>query len=71
MEKRALVLVAGIGRGPFEALAPVLDRQKLEVVKVAAPEMSVEPLFPVVPVQGPTKPGNYAMKFPTVTWEKA
>jgi hypothetical protein len=40
--KRALVLVAGIGRGPFEALAPVLDRQKLEVVKVAAPEMSVE-----------------------------
>jgi DNA-binding NarL/FixJ family response regulator len=36
------VLVAGIGRGPFEALAPVLDRQKLEVVKVAAPENSVE-----------------------------
>ena len=42
MEKRSLVLVAGIGRGPFEALAPVLDRQKLEVVKVAAPEMSIE-----------------------------
>jgi hypothetical protein len=42
IEKRSLVLVAGIGRGPFEALAPVLDRQKLEVVKVAAPEMSVE-----------------------------
>jgi hypothetical protein len=42
IEKRALVLVAGIGRGPFEALAPVLDRHKLEVVKVAAPEMSVE-----------------------------
>jgi CheY-like chemotaxis protein len=42
VEKRALVLVAGIGRGPFEALAPVLDRQKLEVVKVAAPENSVE-----------------------------
>ena len=41
-EKRSLVLVAGIGRGPFEALAPVLDRQKLEVVKVATPEMSVE-----------------------------
>jgi hypothetical protein len=40
--KRALVLVAGIGRGPFEALAPVLDRHKLEVVKVASPEMSVE-----------------------------
>ena len=42
IEKRSLVLVAGIGRGPFEALAPVLDRQKLEVVKVAAPENSVE-----------------------------
>lgn len=42
VERRALVLVAGIGRGPFEALAPVLDRHKLEVVKVAAPEMSVE-----------------------------
>ena len=42
VEKRALVLVAGIGRGPFEALAPVLDRHKLEVVEVAAPEMSVE-----------------------------
>ena len=42
MEKKALVLVAGIGRGPFEALAPVLDRQKLDVVKVAAPENSVE-----------------------------
>ncbi len=34
--------MAGVGRGPFEALAPVLDRQKLEVVKVASPEMSVE-----------------------------
>ena len=40
IEKRSLVLVAGIGRGPFEALAPVLDRHKLEVVKIAAPEMS-------------------------------
>jgi hypothetical protein len=28
VEKRSLVLVAGIGRGPFEALAPVLDRHK-------------------------------------------
>lgn len=36
------MLVAGIGRGPFETLAPVLDRHKLEVVKVATPEMSVE-----------------------------
>lgn len=42
MEKKALVLVAGIGRGPFEALAPVLDRQNLEVVTVAAPKNSVE-----------------------------
>ena len=41
-EKKALVLVAGIGRGPFAALAPVLDRHKLELVKVASPEMSVE-----------------------------
>jgi response regulator RpfG family c-di-GMP phosphodiesterase len=42
VEKRSLVLVAGIGRGPFEALAPVLDRHGLEVVKVEAPEKSVE-----------------------------
>jgi len=41
-EKRALVLVSGIGRAPFEELAPVLDRQKLEVVKIAAPENTVE-----------------------------
>jgi CheY-like chemotaxis protein len=39
---KSLVLVAGIGRRPFEALAPVLDRHKLEVVQVAAPENSVE-----------------------------
>jgi len=39
---KSLVLVAGIGRGPFEALAPVLDRHKLEVVQVGAPENSVE-----------------------------
>ena len=42
VESRASVLVAGIGRGPFETLAPILDRHKLEVVKVASPEMSVE-----------------------------
>lgn len=36
------MLVAGIGRGPFEAMAPVLDRHKLEVVKVESPEKSVE-----------------------------
>jgi CheY-like chemotaxis protein len=39
---KSLVLVAGIGRRPFEALAPVLDRHKLEVVRVAAPEESVD-----------------------------
>jgi DNA-binding response OmpR family regulator len=39
---KSLVLVAGIGRRPFEALAPVLDRHKLDVVQVAAPENSVE-----------------------------
>ena len=42
MENKALVLVAGLGRGPFDALAPVLDRQKLEVVKLSTPENSVE-----------------------------
>ena len=41
-EKNALVLVSGIGKIPFEDLAPVLDRQKLEVVKIAAPENTVE-----------------------------
>jgi len=42
VRRKSLVLVAGIGRRPFEALAPVLDRHKLEVVRVAAPENSVE-----------------------------
>jgi DNA-binding NarL/FixJ family response regulator len=42
IEKRTLVLVAGIGEGPFEALVPILDRQKLDVVRVASPENSVE-----------------------------
>ncbi|MCG6948129.1 MAG: PilZ domain-containing protein [Acidobacteria bacterium] len=42
IDKRSLVLVAGIGKGPFESLAPVLDRQRLEVVKVERPEMSVD-----------------------------
>ena len=41
-EKKALVLVSGIGKIPFEELAPVLDRQKLEVVKIAAPKNTVE-----------------------------
>jgi len=41
VERKSLVLVAGIGRRPFEALAPVLDRHKLEVVRVATPEKSI------------------------------
>ena len=41
-DKRSKVLVAGIGRGPFEGLAPVLDRQELDVVRVATPEKSIE-----------------------------
>lgn len=41
-EQGPKVLVAGIGRGPFEGLAPVLDRQKLEIVRVAALENSIE-----------------------------
>ncbi len=42
VNRRSLVLVAGIGEGPFESLAPVLDRQRLEVVKVERPEMSLD-----------------------------
>ena len=42
VKTKLLVLVAGIRTGPFEALAPVLYRHKLEVVRVAAPEDSVE-----------------------------
>jgi len=41
-DKRSKVLVAGIGRGPFERLAPVLDRQELDVIRVATPETSIE-----------------------------
>jgi len=37
-----LVLVSGVGKIPFGELAPVLERQKLEVVKIAAPENTVE-----------------------------
>jgi DNA-binding NarL/FixJ family response regulator len=40
--KRSSVLVAGIEQGSFEALTPVLDRQGLEIVQVAEPEMSIE-----------------------------
>jgi hypothetical protein len=28
------VLLAGIGRGPFEAIAPVLDRHHLKIERV-------------------------------------
>jgi len=42
VKRKSLVLVAGVGRVPFEALAPVLERHKLEVVQVEAPENSVE-----------------------------
>jgi len=41
-DERSKVLVAGIGRGPFERLAPVLDRQELDVIRVATPETSIE-----------------------------
>jgi hypothetical protein len=41
-DKQFKVLLAGIGRGPFEALAPVLDRQNLDVVRVATPEDAIK-----------------------------
>jgi DNA-binding NarL/FixJ family response regulator len=41
-EKRSKVLLAGIGRGPFEAIAPVLERQRLEIERVESPEVAVE-----------------------------
>jgi len=41
-EKPFKVLLAGLGRGPFAALAPVLDRQNLDVVRVATPEAAIE-----------------------------
>ena len=41
-EERARVLLAGIGRGPFEAIAPVLERQRLEIIRVDSPEKAVE-----------------------------
>lgn len=40
IEKRPVVLVAGIGRSSYEELAPVLDRHKLEVVQVTSAEDS-------------------------------
>lgn len=41
-EKSSKVLLAGLGRGPFEAIAPVLERQKLEIERVESPEIAVE-----------------------------
>ena len=41
-EQRFKVLLAGLDRGPFEAIAPVLERQKLEIERVASPEVAVE-----------------------------
>lgn len=39
--KRPLVLVAGVPRSSFDELAPVLDRQKLEIVQVTSAEDAV------------------------------
>lgn len=41
-EKKPRVLLAGIGRGPFEAIAPVLDRQKLLIERVDTPEEALK-----------------------------
>lgn len=40
-EKVSTVLLAGIGRGPFEAIAPVLDRRQLKIERVTIPEEAV------------------------------
>jgi hypothetical protein len=42
LKNRPLVLVAGIGRSRFDELAPVLDRQKLEIVQVTSAEDSAK-----------------------------
>jgi CheY-like chemotaxis protein len=41
-DKPSRVLLAGIGRGPFEAIAPVLERQKVRIERVETPEAAVE-----------------------------
>ena len=41
-EIRSKVVLAGIGRGPFEAIAPVLERQRLDIERVESPEAAVE-----------------------------
>jgi len=40
-ERLSTVLLAGIGRGPFEAIAPVLDRHHLKIERVVVPEEAV------------------------------
>jgi len=40
-ETRSTVLLAGIGRGPFEAIAPVLERRDLRIERVGVPEEAV------------------------------
>lgn len=39
------VLLAGIGRGPFEAIAPVLDRRHLTVIHLESPEDAIALAF--------------------------
>jgi Tfp pilus assembly protein PilZ len=40
-EKQPSVLVAGVGRASFEALAPVLDRQNLDITQVTSVENAI------------------------------
>lgn len=40
-EKLSTVLLAGNGRGPFEAIAPILDRRHLKIEHVLVPEEAV------------------------------
>jgi hypothetical protein len=44
-ENSASVLLAGIGRGPFNALAPVLNRRHVEIERTAALEDAVNLAF--------------------------
>jgi DNA-binding response OmpR family regulator len=41
-EEKFKVVLAGLDRGPFEAIAPVLERQKLDIERVESPEVAVE-----------------------------
>ena len=44
-DKILTVLLAGIGRGPFEAIAPVLDRHHLKIEHMTVPEDAVALAF--------------------------